>query len=92
MTNGEFNKLHNQLLERVSSEVADLFHRRAAGYPLKECLVESKLSMSVLLIDDLQAMNYSVAPNTILTLPASVKCSDISITLNKIKSYVFKRH
>ena len=92
MTNGDFNKLHNQLLERISFKVADLFHKRAAGYPLKDCFVDSKTTMSILLIDDLQAINYNVGPNAVLTLPASVKCSDISITLNKIKSYVSKRH
>lgn len=91
MRTSEFQKLHIQITEKVTSEVTDLFHRRLAGYPLRECLVESKLCMAVCLMDDISAMNYNTAASAALTIPASVKCSDINITLNKLKSYVFKR-
>jgi hypothetical protein len=91
MNGSEFRKLESAITERVSSEVTDMFHKRLAGYALKDCLVKPKLAMSIYLLEDIAAMNYNTADNTALNTPTSVKCSDINITLNKLKSYVFKR-
>lgn len=92
MNGSEFRKLESTITERISSEVTDMFHKRLAGFPLKDCLVKPKLAMCAYLLDDIAAMNYNTAAGAALNIPASVKCSDINITLNKLKSYVFKRH
>lgn len=91
MRQDEFIKLQNQIMDVVTTEVSDKFHKRSAGIPLKDCLVESKLAMAVYLLDDVEAMSFNTAPKAALNIPATVKCSDLTITFNKLKSYVFKR-
>jgi len=92
MRQDEFKKLQGQIMTKVADEVSAKFHRRSAGIPLKDCLVESKLAMAVYMLDDVEAMSFNTAPKAALNIPATVKCSDLTITFNKLKSYVFKRH
>jgi hypothetical protein len=92
MTKKIFDK-NSQFVEgRILLAVENAFHKRLAGLSLDKCLLEDKLALSLLFQDEVANINFNTSDNSNLVLPASVQCSDLSITFNKLKSYVSKRY